>query len=238
MKKFAIAVAAALGLGASAAQAASVVNIAGTGQTGAAYTAQLTYDEAQSKLFIALTNTTASALAGNITAFVFNIAGSQAYEVLSPDPTDLNPSSKMNWWSLTTAAQLSDYEEASPFGQFEAGVGEANKQEQADFHGGGNGQDPEGIAPGEVGNFTFDVRIAGAAAGSNVNANSFISELSTGGSKAATFVVRFKGLNPGDNSDKVPGGEVPSIPLPASAWAGLTLLGAIGAGKWIRRRKA
>lgn len=239
MKKFAIVAAAALGLGASAAQAASVVNIGGTGLTGASYTAQLTYDETASQLQVALKNTTAASLAGNITAFVFNIAGSQAYEVLNPNPTDLNPGSKMNWWSLTTAGQLSDFEEASPYGQFEAGVGEANKQAQADFHGGGNGQDPEGIASGETGVFVFDIKIAGTntGAGAALNANSFISELSTGGSKFASFVVRFKGLNPNDDSDKVPGTTPPVVPLPASAWTGMAMLGAIAGGKWIRRRR-
>jgi hypothetical protein len=239
MKKLAIVAAAALGLGASAAQAASVVNIGGTGSTGASFTAQLTYNEVSSQLQVALKNTTASSLAGNITAFVFNIAGSQAYEVLNPDPTDLDPSSKLNWWSLTTAAQLSDFEAASPFGQFEGGVGEAFKQNQADFHGGGNGQDSEGVGSGETGVFVFDIKLAGTntGAGNGLTASSFISELSTGGSKSAAFVVRFKGLNPNDNSDKVPGGP-PVVPLPASAWAGIAMMGAIGAGKWIRRRKA
>src|SRR5687768_11644619 len=179
MKKFAIVAAAALGLGASAAQAASVVNIGGTGTTGASYTAQLTYDETASQLQVALTNTTAATLAGNITAFVFNIAGSQAYEVLNPNPTNLNSSSNMNWWSLTSAAQLSDFEAASPFGQFEAGVGEAVKQSQADFHGGGNGQDPEGIASGETGVFLFDIKLAGTntGAGAALRSEEHTSEL-------------------------------------------------------------
>lgn len=238
MKKLALIMGAAVGLSAATVQAASIVNIGGTGVTGASYTGQVKYDESISRLEIALTNTTSAGLLGNITAFVFNVAGGQHYEVLTPNPTDLNPSSNMNWWSLTSLSQLSDFEAASPYGQFEAGVGTAVKQDQADFHGGGNGQDLEGLAPGETGIFRFQVNNSSTqtGAGSALNASSFISELSTGGNKAATFVVRFKGLNPNDDSDKVPAGVI--IPLPASAWMGAVILGAIGTGKWMRARKA
>src|SRR5687768_15978352 len=103
-------IAAALGLSASAANAASVVDIGGTGVTGASYVASLSYDDATSWLQVSLKNTSASALAGNVTAFVFNVAGNQHFEVLTPNPTDLDPTSSMNWWSLTSVTQLSDLE--------------------------------------------------------------------------------------------------------------------------------
>ena len=233
-------IAAALGLSASAANAASVVNIGGTGVTGASYAASLSYDDATSWLQVSLKNTSAAALAGNVTAFVFNIAGNQHFEVLTPDPTDLDPTSSMNWWSLTSLKQLSDLEPASPYGSFEAGAGFDATQKKADFTGGGNGTDAEGLSPSETGLFRFFVKDVntGLGAGSAISASSFISEPSTGGNQAATFLVRFQGLNTSinDGSDKVPGVHV--APLPASAWTGLAMLGAIGASKWLRARKA
>jgi len=250
---------AALALAASAANAAwadqIVVSGSGTADSGGAvgFEATINYNagalgDNQGSLTITMKNTLGN---GNITAFVFNVAGSSELEVLTPNPTDLVAGDNA-FWNLTSQSQLTDTEGASPFGEFDAGVGiGANPGTGADasFEGSGSGGDVEGIgrlsggANGvESGTFNWTVTGAGADA---LTALSFASQLSDGnGNNDALFLVRFKGVpnanGQGDGgSAKIPGDPTvpgPVIPLPGVASASLALMGLVGVSRRRRSR--
>jgi hypothetical protein len=117
-----------------------------------------------------------------------------------------------------TFEDLGPLTSANPYGNFEAGAAIGG-----DFEGGGN--PTSGVAFGDERTFAFNVTGADA---SSLTAIDFLTELGTDGSQEAAFLVRFRG----GESDKVPN-EI--IPLPAAAWMALSMLGALGAAKKIRR---
>lgn len=196
-------IAAVVGMTSASLQAATV-GVEGAGAWGA-FTGDVSYDGV-STLTIALTNTSSADNGGYISGFLFNIAG-DASAMLTPNPTG---------WFFDTGD-----ESGQPFGVFEAGAALG-----ADFLGGG--QPSKGIGVNQTTNFVFN--IAGPAA-STLTPNAFLSELSTGGSSSASFLVRFRGFENGQ-SDKVAGSidlsptPTPTVPLPSAIWAGIALLGA------------
>lgn len=166
-------------------------------------------------LIVSLTNTSPASNGGFITGFLFNVAGNATAELVSyTGVTDFEDGRDQ--------ASGGDIK-LKPFGFFEAGAVQQS----------GSGGPQDGIGVGDTGSFTFEVTGSGA---SGLDVNDFFSELSTSSSRGTSgipFAVRFKGFDDG-GSDKVPGtGRV--VPLPAAGWMGLMLLGALGAGRRLRR---
>lgn len=223
----------------------SQVNFSGTGDFTNSFSGFIRYQTwsatpEEGDLTISLTNDyKPDREAGNITAFVFNIMGSTEYELLRPNPTDLDSNSPSFWWSLTSETQLTDSEPVNPYGRFEAGVGigigTSDTNNDAEFLGGGNGADTEGLMGGETGVFAF--KVIGPNAG-GLNAFDFITEGSTGTNKPQVFAVRYKGIGPGDQSNKALVGTTTVIPLPPAVWAGMSLFGMLGIMKARRLRMA
>lgn len=218
------------------------VNFDGVGEYTNSFNGFIRYQSAsptatEGALTISLTNDYKPGYreAGNITAFVFNIEGATEYELLRPNPTDLDPTSPSAWWSLTSETQLSDTEPVNPYGQFEAGVGIATSSKNASFLGGGNGSDTEGLMGGETGVFKF--KVIGPNAG-GLDAWSFITEGSTGTKNPQSFVVRYKGIGPNDYSNKGIGYPGEPIPLPAAVWGGFVLFGLVGVRRMARQRES
>lgn len=191
------------------------------------YTGSLDYAATSSTaaiLTINLQNTTAPALGGYLTAFVFN-----------------NPNDKITSASLPTTAHFSllsgsNSINASPYGSFDFGASTGGA-----FQGGGN--PALGLAPGHSGTFTFTLAGTGME---SLKAADFFKTLSVGpgqGQGSQAFVARFRGFIP-NGSDKVPGIDPPNpgpgthqLPEPGSlVLASLGGLGLIGVFRARRKR--
>ena len=191
-------------------------NTAGSTSSLGAFTGTMTYDDV-STLTITLTNTTPAG-GGFITGLLFNIDGN-AIATLSPDPTG-------GFEDLYTTGNL----DGNPFGDFEAGAALGGN-----FLGGGSPSG--GIAVGSEGTFIFNVTGPDA---SSLTVGDFISQLSDGSDDHdAALLVRFRGIDLGEGSDKVPGTgrEDPGtpIPLPAAAWAAMPVFGMLGGKSLLRK---
>ena len=115
--------------------------------------------------------------------------------------------------------------DGNPFGSFEAGAALGGK-----FLGGGSPSN--GIAVGDEATFVFNVTGADAA---DLTVEDFLGQTSAGNQdNSASFLVRFRGINFGAGSDKVPGTTV-AVPLPPAVWTGLATLGLAGFAS-IKRR--
>lgn len=131
-------------------------------------------------LDISLTNTSDPGNTGFITAFAFNVGGTDAAAT-----------------ATLTAASDSDFgglvgPNASPFGIFDAGASTSSSWT-------GGGSPSAGIAVGVTETFSFAITAADA---SLLSSDSFIS------AESVHFVVRFRGFRNGE-SDKVPGVPTP-----------------------------
>lgn len=195
-----------------------VSNTSGSTSNLGAFTGSITYDDV-STLTITLRNTTPAG-GGYITGFLFNIDGNAT--------ANLTPSPSGNFLDLVTSGNLS----GSPFGDFEAGAALGGN-----FLGGGSPNN--GIAVDTERTFTFNVTGDDA---SSLVVHDFISELSDGSDDHdAAFLVRFRGIDLGEGSDKVPGTEVPCrddctpIPLPAAVWAAMPIFGMLGGKSMLRK---
>lgn len=206
-----------LGSWASAGTVNLVSNGAASTSDLGAFTGSISYDDV-STLTITLQNTTPAG-GGYITGFLFNIDGDSIAN-LTPNPTG-------SFLDLETTGNLS----GSPFGEYEAGAALGGN-----FLGGGS--PTGGIAVGSEGTFSFTVTGPDA---SSLRVDDFLSL--NDGNREAAFLVRFRGLNIDEGSDKVPGIGIPDdggstpIPLPAAAWSAMTVFGFLG-GKSLRRRFA
>ena len=207
----------ALLIGASllAAPAYSVIisgDVAGsTEQTGATFTAELTYQALSSTealLSINLNNTSdPSGVDGFLTAFVFNNPG----DLITASSLVTAPAS---WTQLGLGDNSVS---GNPFGQFDLGASSTG-----DFEGGGNPNNGLGAGTGAL--FVFDLDGVDL---DTLTDQSFLSEFSTGaapGEGAQFFVARFRGLV-GDASDKVPAIPEPSTYAMLLAGLGLLIFG-------------
>jgi len=190
-------------------------NSAGSTSNLGAFTGTMTYDDV-STLTITLNNTTPAG-GGYITGFLFNIDGS-ATATLTPSPTG-------SFLNLTSGDL-----DGSPFGTFDAGAALGGN-----FLGGGSPN--SGIAVGAGATFVFNVTGTDA---SSLTVNDFISELSSGSDDHdAALLVRFRGIDLGEGSDKVPGdgkGEPGTpVPLPAAVWAAMPVFGMLGGKRMIAK---
>lgn len=234
MKKVLLTFAAATALSAAAATVAPAasVNIVSDNPNSTenlgSFEGSLNYDSSLSLLTVVLKNTTSGATAARLTGFVFNIGGNASATFIDSDDLStggVNESAFNNTGS----------ESAAPFGTFEAGAALGG-----DFLGGGSPN--SGIAIGDTGIFKFNV--AGPDASSLDTLDFFTTD---GGNTSYAFAVRFKGINPGGKSDKVPakivGGNPPpppppAVPLPPAVWSGLATMALSGAYFGRQRLKA
>jgi hypothetical protein len=178
------------------------------------FTGSISYDDL-STLTVTLKNTTPVG-GGFITGFLFNIVG-DAVATLAPNPTG-------GFVDLRTSG-ASNALDGNPFGSFEAGAALGGK-----FLGGGSPNN--GIAVGDEATFVFNVTGADAA---DLTVEDFLGQTSAGNADgSASFLVRFRGINFGAGSDKVPGTTV-AVPLPPAAWTGLATLGLAGFASMKRR---
>lgn len=201
----------------SPAASASPITLTGdiahsTAHTGANFQATFNYVNATSLLTLSLTNTTPSMEAGDLTGFVFDIdkAGNTAV---------LQSTSNASFLDLATSSHA-NATLAAPFGTFQDGAALGGMWE-------GGGNPNNGITAGQTATFTFKVTGANAL---TLNTADFVHD---------GFVARFKNLCllSSSGSDKVP--SLPTAaPLPASAWAGVMGLVALGAVGLKRRRRS
>jgi hypothetical protein len=223
---FSVAAAALSASVASSAASAGTVNIvsdnANSTENLGSYEGSLTYDSGLSLLTVVLKNTTTGVSSARLTGFVFNIDGNATATFVDADnlsTAGFNESAFNNTGS----------ESASPFGTYDFGAAIGGN-----FLGGGSPN--PGIGIGGTGTFQFNV--SGPAAGSLDVSDFFVTE---NGETSYPFVVRFKAIDPGGRSDKVPGTLVPGgggghvVPLPPAAWSGLATMAL--SGFYMGRRK-
>ncbi|MEX0652832.1 MAG: hypothetical protein WD151_01780 [Phycisphaeraceae bacterium] len=200
------------------AHAATVTSLQIAGDAGlegtGAFSGSISYNQINQQLTIQLLNE-ASDTGNYIVGFVFNAATDVAVDDLSSAPSN-------DWIAWTNPDQNVS------FGTYEWGAG-------LDSNPPGIGlnqisQPTRGVAFGDTGTWIFD--IIGNDAATTV-ASDFMSVDSIGNNGIETpFVVRFMG----GASDTVPGTTV-IVPLPAAAWGGLVLLGMLGVGQTLRKRR-
>ncbi len=179
---------------------------AATDQSGADFSAVLTYSHTggnTGQLTIDITNETPSNIGGYITALVFNIGSS--------DPTALAQLTSTDKGTFKDA----QFVNAAPFGTpFNGGTAIGGNWNHS-------GTTASGILPGESAQFVFAITASDAA---SLNDMSF-----TDGAFDHNFVVRFRKMAE-VNSDKVP--AMAAVPAPAAA--ALFGLGGLAAAR--RRR--
>lgn len=202
---------AAVAVACTAASQGAIVLIGSTAdsaeQTGANFIAEMSYNFVsgnQGTLSVMLTNTSEASMGGALTAFVFNVG--------STDPAASATLISASRPAMSDAAGAS----ASPFGGFYIGGAGTGGQ----FEGGGSPNG--GIAPGSTGSFTFSIVAADAAALTHASFHQ--------GPYDFNFVVRFRGLNQGAGSDKVPGVLIPGP-------GAIAMLGMFGVATAVRRRR-
>lgn len=187
------------------------IPIAGSGQWGS-FTGEMTFSSGI--LNISLTNTSPEANGGYLVGFAFNVPEGIAfygtYEYSAPPESN---------FFLTYALNSIN---AAPYGTFDMLVATSDS-----FEGGGPPQ--AGLPVNSYASFSFEFR--GDVSG--VTSEDFLNTLSIptgGGTEGTSFVVRFRGFEVNDASDKVPY----SVPEPGTML--LLGIGLLGVGIASRRK--
>lgn len=241
-----------VGLATSAA-VAETIRFAGSGVLGR-FTGSMTYTpntgvDASGNpvpdLYLTLTNTSPLVNGGFLTGVLFNIADIKPDPNLDvrvslyPNPTALLPDDGREadlFWDVNAP------EDASPYGDYEAGAALAKVKKGTDGIFIGPGDPNRGLAVGQTTTLAFDVAATNAQLLNSLNVWSFFSEGPSGGSGGPVLTARFLGFNDG-GSDKtgevheVPGSDtqVPVVPLPPATAGALPLLGLLIARRCRRR---
>jgi hypothetical protein len=156
------------------------------------------------RVIVSLTNTSAAANGGYITALAFNNPNDVITGVtLSSTDTD---------FSLLGMPDFTNEFGVSPFGSSDIGASVSNQWL-------GGGSPVNGIAVGQTATFTFNLTGNLAA----LTTASFMNTFSTSGSE--WLLVRFRGFNDG-GSDKVPGTSVPEPTTIVLLASGLAMIAA------------
>jgi len=198
------------------------IAIGGTGALGT-FSGSFDYTPTSSTTgTVAITLNNDSATLGYITGFLFNI----------PDGSDVSAAiltaSDTDFLLLGQGGSFDNGENGQPHGDFDIGAALGG-----DYEGGGTPSD--GIVTG--GSATFSFALTGTGLG-GLTAQSFLSTLSEprgAGKVGEEFVVRFRGFEGGEGSDKVPNQQEggPTVPEPGT----LSLVG-LGLASLVARRRA
>lgn len=231
----------------------SIVSIGGTDSTSGPgyFSGTIAVDNisnSQAVIQVTLTNTSPAGNGGYITGFAFNDPNSSSRGNISSvtsftqsyTPLGSPPYSNM---TLIGGSSFQNTINASPYGSFDIGAATGGS-----FL--GSGTPLPGIEVGQTGTFTFTV--SGSSL-NNLTAARLMATMSSGGSKSAAMLVRYRGFDDGA-SDKVVAGIIcdpvpppppppPSpppppnaVPAPAGAVLGLIGLGSCLFGRVVRRR--
>jgi hypothetical protein len=205
-----------------------------TGNTAASteglgnFTGTLTYtytDGFSATLRVQLTNTTFVGWGGFLTGFVFN----KPYPII---PVIVRSDSHPSFHLLGVSGSDNSIS-APPFGDFDIGAALG-----ADFL--GSGSPNAGIAAGATGIFEF--LFTGTDLDSLTD-QSFVDLSSENGDESAFFLARFRGIETGAGSDKVPGivtTAAAPVPEPATLLllgSGLIALAALGRKKFFKKNR-
>lgn len=186
------------------------------------FTGTLTYgasDATHATLTLSLTNTTPAG-GGYLTGFVLNNPGN-AISGITFSSTNAN---------FGLLGLSSNTVSGGPFGRFDFGASTGGGFE-------GGGPPSKGVGVGSSATFTFTLTGTGL---NLLNEQSFMNELSVGpedGSGHKALVVRFRGIDLGPTSDKVPG-DPKDTPEPSTLLLSLVALGGIIPVWRARRRSA
>ncbi len=225
---------------AKAAISFGVTGLAGTGATADVSLSYQSLSATAAQLTISITNTTAAAIGGRITAWGFNVPSVAGVTMTSiggdahGGAVTALPSPNQSGWFAKY--ELGGIKTPNGAGDFDYGVMNASASDAFITDGVGAPSAPR-INVGQTTTFTLAIIGTGLNTMSDAAFESaFVSELSTGGTAGAFhFAARFQGLVNNGSDLGVPTNV---IPVPGAAIMALVGMGGVGSFLRLRRRPA